>query len=356
MSGVLGPASYLTPEFKLYAPYDTGVSPIPGPTGGVAVVSPLVIKSKDGLSESSISVLNVGATVLTTAAGDVLTTLNDNTTINSKLFITDKLTVQPSDPTAAANLTLGNGSNNANYGIFVASQTGEGLNENDFQIYGYPSTGGNYPIIDANVQGTAIELGSSLAPDGCNVQINGAQGVSRVFDGLYNPPTLNNIITFDSQRPVLSPTTAMGDFGSGNWGNFLVRQANSAPISFVMPTLKSGCDSIVVSVNVPGAGFQSGATNSMGYLDLFDATANVAIPGKFYSFITPSYFPTTQAPGANYQQNLTMSDVFSAPTEGHTIQVRLLMVQWGSNLTGGITLYSDNAFAIVKVEPAIDSA
>jgi len=190
MSGVLGPASYLTPEFKLYAPYDTGVSPIPGPTGGVAVVSPLVIKSKDGLSETSISVSNGGGiTTITPPGGNVSELiLNSQSTITKELFVSDKLTVQPPGPTGAGNITIGNGSNAANYGIFVASETGEGLVENDLMIYGYPSTGGDFLIMDANVQGTAIQLGSFLAPDGCNVQINGTQGVSRVFDGLYNPP------------------------------------------------------------------------------------------------------------------------------------------------------------------------
>jgi hypothetical protein len=211
----------------------------------------------------------------------------------------------------------------------------------------------NNRLIGAYLQDSA----SSVGTNGQYLIANGSG--SFTWTTPVPPPTPivpNNIITFDTQTPVLSPSLAMGSFGSGLYGNFLVRNAQqgNAP-SFVMPTLTNGCDRVVVSVNCPGAGFQSGPTNSMGYLDLFDSTTGIATGGRFYSAGTPAYFPTTQAPGANYQQNLYMSDVFPAPIAGNTIQVRLWMVRWGNNLGSGITLYSNNSFCTVKVEPAINA-
>lgn len=207
----------------------------------------------------------------------------------------------------------------------------------------------NNRLVGAQIQDSANSVGTN----GQYLVANGSGSFTWTTPPT-TPPLPNNIITFDTQTPVLSPSLAMGDFGSGNWGNFLVKNASQAnPPSFIMPPLTNGCNRVVVSVSCPGAGFQSGPANCMGYIDLFDQTTGIATGGRFYSAGTPAYFPTTQAPGANWQQNLYMSDVFFAPIAGNTIQVRLWLLRWGNNLGSGITLYQNNCFCTVKVEPAI---
>jgi hypothetical protein len=212
----------------------------------------IIVKSSDGTQMLQISQSNSGIATIAVTGQINLTSQSSSIVVSNELFVADKLTVQPSNPTAAANLTIANGSNNANYGIFVASESEEGLIENDLMIYGYPSTGGNFLIMDANVQGTAIELGSTLAPDGCNVQINGVEGPSRVFDSVYNKPSSAatsdvsvapaitgtgtatpatlRLLFLNAQNQIVSPSTPLV-----RWFSITTPSATNSPITIQDP-------------------------------------------------------------------------------------------------------------------------
>lgn len=330
-----------------------------GPISGVDVVVQPGAGNAGGITIYNGSVAGPSCNIDTSASGTMeLSGSNGNIELIGNCANLQGAIFTPATGVGAGGFTIQNGNTGpapeTSYTVYNSTLDGGGLTAGNLEIFGYSGSGPTIRrCLTTNAVGSTMTLGDDSTVGGASVNIAGSLGLSRVFDNLYYQP--NNIITFDTQTPVLSPSLAMGDFGSGNYGNFLIKQANSNPVSFVMPVIKSGCNRIVVSVNVPGAGFSSGPVNSMGYLDLFDATTNIATGGRFYSAGTPAYFPTTQAPGANWQQNLTMTDVFPAPIAGNTIEVRLWMVRWGNNLGAGITLYNANCFAIVKVEPAINA-
>lgn len=232
MSGLLGPAAYLNSDFKLYAPYDAAA------TG--AITSPLIVKSADGLSETTVSVANNAITTVNTPNDLVITPVLGNMTINSEVVVSTEsdinaasgLRIAPSNTEGTGALFIQNGDNTAQYAFYVPAQAGGGLSEDDLQIWGY-SNAGNQPVLDINVQGTAMLVGSQLQP--VQLQVNGPDGPGRVYDDRYNlAPNPNAGDTVEFGTNAIVGGAVLQVLGTNGTGRVYDDKYNTPPV-FIPP-------------------------------------------------------------------------------------------------------------------------
>lgn len=154
-----------------------------------SIVSPLTVLSPDATEQTVLSVTNDGTTKLLSQgfidlepeAGSVYIATESTNEDPAGLFI------QPTLADGVGILRIYNGNESVHYDFSVSSIPGAGRSADDLQIFA-SSQAGIVQVLDVNVQGTVMLLGSDLNADGCIVQVNGPEGASRVFDEVYNPP------------------------------------------------------------------------------------------------------------------------------------------------------------------------
>lgn len=159
--------------------------PLPAPQA----VGSLTILSPDKAEQTSISVDNNGTTKLLSEGYIDLESENGNVYVACASTNEDPLGlyIAPTTQSGVGILRIYNGDESVHYDFSVATNNGAGRSQNDLEIFG-ASQAGVKRIMNANVLGTAIVLGGPDGPDGTILQIDGPEGLSRVYDVVYNPP------------------------------------------------------------------------------------------------------------------------------------------------------------------------
>jgi hypothetical protein len=159
--------------------------PLPAPI----VVSPLIVESISG-DMMEITVDDAGTTLFLGTAETVIQPAQEDGVVQIK---TDRgVTITPQTSNGNASMTFANGEDSTvltSYAITNAGTNAEGLVAGTLEIYGYsePDYTVSRRCIACSPLGDRITLGSDATVGGSIVEVDGAQGVSRVYDPLYNP-------------------------------------------------------------------------------------------------------------------------------------------------------------------------
>jgi hypothetical protein len=196
----------------------------------VSVPSPLTLKSPDGTQSLVLSETDDGTATMFTNGGPIVLQSADNTIIVRAQAAEDTgMQIQPANETlGVGGLVIRNGASSAEpskFAFFNSSETGGGLTAGFLDLYGYSSFSPGPTIVrrlmNISPLGNSIVLGDLSIVGGAIIGIAGPSGVARVFDPVYNPVTLQDVLTannsaglsqinMNSQKivNVLNPTNA----------------------------------------------------------------------------------------------------------------------------------------------------
>jgi hypothetical protein len=188
----------------------------------------LKLLSPNAFEETIISTANDGTATVSTSQGPLVLSSQDNTiVVTAQSSETTGLQLAPAnETTGVGGLVIRNGFSSADpsrFAFFNSSVTGGGLTQGFLDLYGYSSSGPTIirRLMNISPLGNSIVLGDINVVGGAVVGIAGPSGIARVFDPVYNPVTLQDVLTannsaglsqinMNSQKivGVLNPTNA----------------------------------------------------------------------------------------------------------------------------------------------------
>jgi hypothetical protein len=203
-AGLLGPGGKIQP---IYLPS--------GPAPAHPYVENPFQENVDGggFSLSGVNYLDItGALVVNSGAGAIVT-------VNANGGPGNGLVVRPADQTAGnGTINLLNGSasiNPSEYVFYNSSASGGGLTAGHLSLYAY-AAGNDALILDAAPNGSVVLVGDGSVAGGCSLEVNGASGVSRVFDPVYNPVVVITPVVAGGTGNLVTDTT-IPDLAEGTY-------------------------------------------------------------------------------------------------------------------------------------------